>query len=101
MALVKTGEDPHLGLGLRWISGEVRTGVDGGDVVDVPGDDGEFDEVRAEAVKAIGLERFSGASRYVDGRRLEKLPCAGELWPSAACSIPCEKSRGTGRGGAP
>jgi hypothetical protein len=31
MALVKSGEDPHLGLGLRWISGEVRTGVDGGE----------------------------------------------------------------------
>jgi hypothetical protein len=53
--------------------------VDGGDYAVAPGGDGEFDEVRAEAVKAIGLERTSGASRYVDGRRLEKLSCAGVL----------------------
>jgi hypothetical protein len=72
--------------------------VDGGDYAVAPGGDGEFDEVRAESVKAIGLERTSGASRYVDGRRLEKLPCAGELWPSTACSIPCDKIKGNGSG---
>jgi hypothetical protein len=41
----------------------------------VPGLRRLHDGVRAEAVKAIGLERTSGASRYVGGRRLEKLPC--------------------------
>jgi hypothetical protein len=33
------------------------------------------DGVQAEAVKAIGSERTSGASRCIGGRRLEKLPC--------------------------
>jgi hypothetical protein len=41
----------------------------------VPGPRRLHDGVRAEAVKAIGSERTSGASRYVGGRWLEKLPC--------------------------